>query len=317
MSDEEIIKRIDDYCDTQPRERARAEEHGPLVLFVPAGSGFPYYARPRAGERGPVTAAAVRAVRARQRELKLPESFEWIERSAPEMAAAAAAAGLRVHRHPLLVLEALAPPPRLPPTTSVRIMEPDDPDLLQAWAVPGVAFAHPGSEIGRAGVTERGRIAAGHDPASIEVIRERLRAGRSVLATASGPNGPLASGSYQHVAGVAEITGIGVLPASRRRGLGAAVTHLLAAHARARDTPTVFLSAADPDAARIYERLGFREIGTAIIAEAVAVEPLPPGAGVPRMQGRRGQEGRRRWCRAAGVRPEKDLHSRVRWGWSA
>ncbi len=94
-------------------------------------------------------------------------------------------------------------------------------NCIQAWAVPGVAFAHPGSEIGRAGVVERDKLAADHDPASIDVVRERLRAGRSVLATVSGPNGPLASGSYQHAGGVAEITGIGVLPASRRRGLGA------------------------------------------------------------------------------------------------
>jgi ribosomal protein S18 acetylase RimI-like enzyme len=268
VSDEEIIKRIDAYCDTQPRERAHAEEHGPLVLFVPVGPGFPYYARPRAGEHGPVTAADIRAVRARQRALKLPESFEWIEHSAPEMAPAAAEAGLRVHKHPMLVLEALVAPPPLPPTTSVRIMEPDDQELLQAWAVPGVAFAHPGNEIGRAGVVERDKLAAVHDPASIDVVRERLRAGRSVLATVAGPNGPLASGSYQHAGGVAEITGIGVLPASRRRGLGAAVTHALAAHALARNTPTVFLSAADSAAARIYTRLGFREIGTAMIAEA-------------------------------------------------
>jgi ribosomal protein S18 acetylase RimI-like enzyme len=268
VSDEEIIKRIDAYCDTQPRERAHAEEHGPLVLFVPVGPGFPYYARPRAGEHGPVTAAGIRAVMARQRALKLPESFEWIEHSAPEMAPAAAEAGLRVHKHPMLVLETLVAPPPLPPTTSVRIMEPDDQELLQAWAVPGVAFAHPGSEIGRAGVVERDKLAADHDPASIDVVRERLRAGRSVLATVAGPNGPLASGSYQHAGGVAEITGIGVLPASRRRGLGAAVTHALAAHALARNTPTVFLSAADSGAARIYTRLGFREIGTAMIAEA-------------------------------------------------
>ena len=267
MSDEEIIKRIETYCDTQPRERARAEEHGPLVLFVPVGAGFPYYARPRAGEHGPVTAADVQTVRGRQRELKLPESFEWIEGFAPEMAAAAAEAGLRVHRHSLLVLGTLIPAPPLPPATSVRIVAPDDPELVQAWAVPGVAFAHPGSEIGRAGTVERDKLAADHDPASIEVVRERLRAGRSVLATAAGPNGPLASGSYQHAAGVAEITGIGTLPASRRRGLGAAVTYTLAAHAIARGTPTVFLSAADSDAARIYTRLGFREIGTAMIAE--------------------------------------------------
>jgi ribosomal protein S18 acetylase RimI-like enzyme len=267
VRDEDTLRRIDAYCDAQPQERARAEEHGPLVLFVPVGPGFPYYARARSGDRGPVTAAAMRAVRARQRELKLPESFEWIEDFAPEMASAATAAGLRVHRHPMLVLGTLAPPPPLPPGASVRIVGPDDPELLQAWAVPGVAFAHPGSEIGRAGVVERDKLAADHDPASIEVIRDRLRAGRSVLGTASGPDGPLASGSYQHLAGVAEITGIGVLPASRRRGLGAAVTHVLAAHARAGDTPTVFLSAADSDAARLYARLGFREVGTAMIAE--------------------------------------------------
>lgn len=267
MSDEDIIRRIDAYCDTQPRERARAEGHGPLLLFVPVRPGFPYYARPRTGDRDPVTAADVRAVRARQRALRLPESFEWIEHSAPEMAAAAAEAGLRVHRHPLLLLEALAPAPPLPPATAARIVEPDDPELIQAWAVPGVAFAHPGSEIGRAGVVERDKLAADHDPAVIDGVRERLRSGLSVLATASGPDGPLASGSYQYAAGVAEITGIGVLPAARRQGLGAAVTHTLAAHALGRGAPVVFLSAADSAAARIYTRLGFREIGTAVIAE--------------------------------------------------
>ena len=48
---EELIKLIDAYCDAQPRERARAEEHGPLVLFAPAGPG----SRTTPG-RGPATA---------------------------------------------------------------------------------------------------------------------------------------------------------------------------------------------------------------------------------------------------------------------
>lgn len=267
MSDDEIIERIDAFCDAQPRERARTEQYGPLVLFVPVKPGFPYYARPRLGQRAPVAPADIAAVRARQRELGLPESFEWVEQVAPDMAAAATAAGLRLHRHPTLVLGTLAPAPPLPPTASVRIVRADDPDLIQAWAVPGVAFGHPGSEIGRAGVIERDKLAADHDPASIDVVRERLRSGRSVLATAAGPNGPLASGSYQYADGVAEITGVGVLPASRRRGLGAAVTHVLAAHAVARATRIVFLSAADSGAARIYTRLGFREVCTVVIAE--------------------------------------------------
>jgi ribosomal protein S18 acetylase RimI-like enzyme len=186
------------------------------------------------------------------------------------MAAAATAAGLLVHAHPLLVLGQLAPPPDLPPRVSAGVLGADDPDVVAAWAVPAVAFGHPGTAIGGATVTERDAITAGHDPLIVEALRERLRGGQSVLAAVSGPNGPLGAGSYQLAGDVAEITGIGVLPASRRRGLGAAVTHVLAAHALARGAATVFLSASDATVARIYARLGFREIGTSMIAE-------PPG----------------------------------------
>lgn len=267
MSDIGIIDRIDAFCDAVPRQRARVEEFGPLVLFVPVGAGWPYYARPRVDKRLPVTIPDIRSVRARQRELLIPESFEWLERSTPTMAAAAAGAGLEVRRHPLLSLGTLAPAPPLPPDVSVRLVSPDDPDLILAWAAPGVAFAHPGTDIGLAGVTDRDKLAANHDGGTIELLRERLGSGRSVLATASGPSGPLASGSYQLADGVAEITGVGVLPASRRMGLGAAVTHALAADAVRRGAAIVFLSATDETVARVYRRLGFRSAGTAMIAE--------------------------------------------------
>jgi ribosomal protein S18 acetylase RimI-like enzyme len=183
------------------------------------------------------------------------------------MAAAAAAAGLDVHAHPLLVLGSLAATPRVPARIRVRSLAPEDPDLVQAWAVPRVAFGHPGMAVGKAAVTERDKAAAEHDAGTIALLRERLRSGSSVLVTASGPGGPLAAGSYQLHDGVAEITGIGVLPASRRRGLGGAVTHALAADALARGARTVFLSATDAAVARVYIRLGFREIGTAMIAD--------------------------------------------------
>jgi len=267
VSDYEVIERIDAFCDAVPRQRARPELIGPLVLFVPEGPGWPYYARPRVDERLPIGARDVRSVRARQRELLIPESFEWIQQTAPGMAAAAAAAGLHVHAHPLLMLGRLAPPPAAPPRISVRMIAPSDADLDLVWAVPGVAFGHPGTDVGEAGVIERDKIAADHDGGTIEMLRDRLGSGRSVLAAAVGPNGPLAAGSYQLADEVAEITGVGVLPASRRRGLGAAVTHALAADALARGARTVFLSATDATVARVYARLGFREIGTALIAE--------------------------------------------------
>jgi ribosomal protein S18 acetylase RimI-like enzyme len=267
VSDYEVIERIDAFCDAVPRQQARAEVIGPLVLFVPVGPGWPYYARPLVDGRVPVGGRDVRSVRARQRELLIPESFEWLEQTAPTMTSAAEEAGLEVRRHPLLVLGELSAPPPVPPQATVRIVTPDDPDLVLAWAVPGVAFRYPGTEVGEAGVTERDKLAADHDAGMITMLRERLESRRSVIAAAFGPNGPLAAGSYQIADGVAEITGIGALPASRRRGLGAAVTYALAADARERGAQVVFLSATDATVARIYTRLGFRIIGTAMIGE--------------------------------------------------
>jgi len=263
----EVIERIDAFCDGVPRRRARAEERGPLVLFVPTGPGWPYYARPVRGPRPLVTAADVRAVRARQRELIIPESFEWIEQIAPEMAVAAASAGLEVWPHPLMVLDSPAPGPPVPPGFTVRVAGPEDPDLDRIWAVPSVAFAHPGTAAGGAGPVERDKIAADHDGGTIAMLADRLRSGHSVLAAAFGPDGPVAAGSCQAADGVAEITGVGVLPSARRQGLGAAITALLARDARARGVATVFLSATDRAVARVYARIGFREVGTAMIAE--------------------------------------------------
>ena len=271
MRDYEVIEQIDTFCDVVPRRRARADEHRSLVLFVPTGPGWPYYARPRRGTRAPVTAADIRTVRARQRELIIPESFEWIEQVAPEMAAAAADAGLEVQRHPLMVLTEPSPAqasfPPVPPGITVRVVAPEDSELDRIWAVPAVAFGHPGTAAGEAGEAERDKIAADHDGGTIAMLRERLRSGQSVLAAAFGPDGPLAAGSCQALDGVAEITGVGVLPAARRKGLGAAVTALLARDAVERGVETVFLSASDDAVARVYARIGFRGIGVAMIAE--------------------------------------------------
>jgi ribosomal protein S18 acetylase RimI-like enzyme len=265
--DEAVITRIDAFCDAVPRRRARAEAHGPLVLFVTEGPGWPYYARPRQGPRDRITAADVREVRERQRELGVPESLEWIEQTAPELASAARGSGLEVAAHPLLVLD--GPLVRKPPPygVTVRAVDPDDPALASIVSVPSVAFGNPGTETGEAGPAERDKLAAERDPAGITRMRELLAGGHAELAAAFGDEGPLAAGSCQTVGGVAEITGVGTLPSARRRGLGAAVTAELAALALGGGAHTVFLSASDHAVARVYEGLGFRRIGTAMIAE--------------------------------------------------
>jgi predicted GNAT family acetyltransferase len=66
---------------------------------------------------------------------------------------------------------------------------------------------------------------------------------------------------------VVELVGIGTAAAARGRGLGAALTALLARAARAAGAEVVFLAAGDDTATRVYERVGFRRVGECGIAE--------------------------------------------------
>ena len=77
--------------------------------------------------------------------------------------------------------------PPLPPGMTVRIIAPEDTELDRIWAVPAVAFSHPGTGAGEAGPAERDKIAADHDGGTIAMLRERLRSGHSVLAAAPRP----------------------------------------------------------------------------------------------------------------------------------
>lgn len=78
--------------------------------------------------------------------------------------------------------------------------------------------------------------------------------------------GAVGGGSHNPRGQVSEMVGVGVLPAFRRRGLGAAVAHLLSRHALDNGVTTVFCGADSSDVARVYEGVGFRRIGTTCIA---------------------------------------------------
>jgi ribosomal protein S18 acetylase RimI-like enzyme len=67
--------------------------------------------------------------------------------------------------------------------------------------------------------------------------------------------------------GASEVTGIGVRPSARRRGIGTALASVMARDARSSGIETVFLSAENDTVAAIYRRAGFRRIGTACDAE--------------------------------------------------
>lgn len=68
------------------------------------------------------------------------------------------------------------------------------------------------------------------------------------MALVTGPDGPLAAGQVQRAGDVAELVGIGTLAVARGRGPGGAVT------------------AAFAGATRVYERVGFRQVGECGVA---------------------------------------------------
>ena len=238
-----------------PRSAARVEAVGPFTLFVGTGA-WPYYARPRLDEEHEFTAADVEAVRARQRELGLPETFEWVHETTPSLKGVMDAEILEA---PLMVLDRAAwRPPEL--SATIRILGPDD-DLATARAVQDVAFSHGGTDAGPEGIAERDAA----DRPDTTFLRERIANGLSVLAVAEPAGEPVAAGMHQPVGTTTEIVGVATLPAVRRQGLGGAVTGALVEHALANGIETVFLSAGSEDIARVYARLGFGRIGTACI----------------------------------------------------
>jgi ribosomal protein S18 acetylase RimI-like enzyme len=261
-TDAGLLGRIEAYFDAAPRSAADVEVHGALALFV---SRIPwrFYGRPRLGLTREVGAEDVAAVRARQRELGVREAFEWVHETTPSLAAAAAAAGLRVTRVPLLALDAAAWSPAPPVDgVTVRMLDADDPGLADSQGAVELAFAVEGMDAGPAGPRERDIATAGLG--DLDFLRARIRRGLTRVAVAERDgDGVVAAGSHQPAGDVTEVTGIGTIPAARRRGIGVAVTGQLVEDARSRGAEVVFLSAADDDVARMYERLGFRRIATA------------------------------------------------------
>ena len=259
-----LLDTLEAYLDAVPRAHTDVEDIGPFSLFV-ARRGWPYYARPRLDTGGAVTAADVEALIDAQVSLGVPRKIEWVHETTPQLLAAASAAGLTVELHQLLVLDG---DPVVRATQSVlRRMEADDPDLLGVQAAIAVGFANPGTGVGTSSVEARDAAVAGLGHA--DHMAGEIASGRTVMVGAIDEvAGPVGGGSYNPCGGVAEIVGVGVLPAYRRRGIAGALTSILARQALDTGCRAVFCSADDDDVARVYAASGFRRVGTACAAEA-------------------------------------------------
>ena len=262
----ELLRHIDGYLDAVPRSVARAETVGALTLFVNEGPGWRYYARPTPGA-GPVSAEDVRIARQRQVDRGHPQAFEWIAELNPEMAGAAQEAGLTTQEHPLMLLgKAESAPVEPPPGVQIRLIGPDD-DLASAMAVAELGFGQPGTEVGQLGPAALPKAVADLDAGTVEFTRGRIADAYTITAVATMEGVPVASGAHNPVGLITELVGVATLPSHRRRGIAAALTSFLVRDARDRGVETIFLSADSSAVARVYQRIGFRTIGTAGGAE--------------------------------------------------
>lgn len=259
-----LLGRLERFYDAVPRAGSLMEEMGPFTLFISTGE-WPFYARPRLGFDGRITQEDVATMRHRQRQLRIPETFEWVAETTPSLAPASRADGLAVQEVPLLVLREHHAA-RQAAGYRLRRIEADEPDLERVLAVAAVAFSNGGTAIGEAGFAERDHRATA-DANDHTQLRQRLADRATVMYVIESDEGPVASGAHQSVDGVTEIVGVATLPVARRRGLGAMVTSGLIDDARESGNETIFLSAASDDVARVYERLGFERIGHAGLAE--------------------------------------------------
>ena len=262
VNDDDLLRVIGEYFDAVPRATARVETLGGLHVYDPAGLGT-YAARPTLYRESPVAVDDIEKATARMRELEVPVFFEWVDDRAPEMAAAAGEAGLRVGRYPLMVLTG---EPRRVDVDDVVIESvlADDVDrFLAVREAVGVGFMAGGTEVG-------------DDPESQAddwADRARTLAERGLIVQfgAYDAETGAALGGGAHIprpqTGASEVTGIGVRPSARRRGIGTALASAMAEHARSTGIETVFLSAENDAVAAMYGGVGFRRIGTACDAE--------------------------------------------------
>ena len=265
MRADDLSHLIDRYLDAAPRSSADEVSIGPFSVFVTRGP-WGYYARPSLPVASRFSADEVEAVTIAQRARGQSVAFEWLVDTAPGVGRACVSAGLVVTERPLLVCD-----PRtidgadFSGTATVEVLSTSSPDIADQRRVANVAFAHPGTSIGRAGPAERDVTA--DDPVAAQWSRSRIESGQRIAVVARHPHdGIVGVGSAipVEVGGqtIAELVGIAVLSTHRRQGVAAAITRTLTDACVGAGAELVLLSAADAAVARIYERVGFRHVAT-------------------------------------------------------
>ncbi len=261
------------YLDTAPRPDCEAIDAGAFTLFV-SRTPWPYYARPKPDHSSPIAPVDIDILAATCNREGVGLAIEWVHELHPELARLVADAGLAAGAHALMCAQPGDLRHReVTAGHQIRITETGEQALVDAVAVTDVAFASQAGGTTPAGTDERDSCRR-HLPADLVThVHDRARRGLTVTAVAeTTADGVVAAGSHQPLDGLTEILAVATLPSARKRGLAGSITIHLAEHAFASGNDIALLSAQNPAVERLYARLGFRRVGT-----AMAAERQPPG----------------------------------------
>jgi predicted N-acetyltransferase YhbS len=241
-----LLAQLDGYLDEAPRGSCDVETIGPFHLFFHRLSDHPFlsYARPAGPLEGDLT-PAIDLVRRRFEERGRRCRWEFLEERAPGLAQALVAAGFpEPVRYPLMMLSPSELRREEVPGLVVRRVRQDD-DLRALRQLTARAF-------GDGEITD----------ADVEAMRDSLLRAR-VFAAFMGDR-PVATGTHVPIGPLSEVAGIAVDPTSWGRRIGGAVVAAVSADVFAAGCEAAFLSAADGRASRLYGRIGYRPVGTAV-----------------------------------------------------
>lgn len=224
------------------------EQVGPFLATFTADSSNPYlnYAIPDDGA-SPSPSDVDDLVSAYRRRELVPR-VEFLADTAPAAEAALLAAGWSVERRIPVML--------CPPGAAVG-----------PAPVAGVELVVPVADAELRGMIEAQFEAFDEvvdiSATDIAKARERIRAGGFAVLARDVATGAAAGGGVAEavVDGTSEVAGIGVRPAFRRRGLGAAITAFLTRAVHDAGGETVFLTPAGVPEQRLYERVGYVPAG--------------------------------------------------------
>lgn len=249
----EVLTAIAEAVISHARKTRRITAIGPFFAMIDPRPDMPWLSSavlsPSSDRRHEVDEALPRLTRHFQEQGRSPH-LEYIESIWPDLAWHLERAGYRRGgRHPLLVrTERVLVPTKEAGISVIPVKDDSDAGLLADFI-----------RVQRGAFDEAKPLRE----ADIDGLRRDLALGALRCCIALRDGIPAGAGALQPAARIAEVVGVGTLPAHRGRGVGALVTAFLAnAHLEEQgDGGLVWLSAGSEAALRLYSRLGFAVTG--------------------------------------------------------